>query len=72
MRKDIPEGASQEDMPMIGWGRINSLPRICEYYATVSGFGFRFFVATGKYHNRKVRWWIAKPNQTYGDGSGQT
>ena len=72
LRIDISECA--EKLPKLAYGRILSLPRLDEWYATVSLFGFRVFVANGLYRNmdfsnntRIWRCWFARPNPRIGD-----
>ena len=63
MKRDIPEGAEWGDMPIIGYGRILSVERLRERYATVSVGWWRVFVAWGKYGGRGWGWrlWYHTP-----------
>jgi hypothetical protein len=68
-RIDIEEGSRESRMPLIGYGRIRSLPSLDEVYATVRVFGYRLFVAAGRYYpkaidridgRRRLRWWLRR------------
>lgn len=63
MKLDIPEGADFEDMPVLfGFGHIFGPSNAGERYISLHMFGWRYFIAWGKYQTDKthLRHWLRR------------